>query len=163
MHKETGYDGGQVTIVFPRFTGGHFASQRPSQPDVKGFFNNSILESMFCTCCGAQVQISFAFCPSCGESLRNDRQTSTDRGGSTCAENVMIETLRKSNSPRRRASSSGMDQSRAEVLPKTKRAELLTYAQFATKSRKKDRGISNRRCQNMENMRCRPRQPSTLV
>ena len=56
------------------------------------------------------MQISLAFCPSCGESLRNDRQTSTDRG-STCAENVMIETLRKSNSPRKRASSSGMDPS----------------------------------------------------
>ena len=46
---------------------------------------------MFCTCCGAQVKIPFAFCPSCGESLRNDRQASTDRGGSTWAENVIIE------------------------------------------------------------------------
>ena len=55
VNKETGYDGGQVTIVFPRFTGGHFASQRPSQPDVRALFNNSILESMFSTCCGAQV------------------------------------------------------------------------------------------------------------
>ena len=86
---------------------------------------------MFCTCCGAQVQISFAFCPSCGESLRNGRQASTDRGGSTCTENVTMETLR--NSPGKCASSSGMDQSRPEVLPKTKRAELPTYAQFAAK------------------------------
>ena len=50
---------------------------------------NSTLESMFCTFCGAQVQISFAFCPTCGGSLRNDRQASVDRGGSTCWENVL--------------------------------------------------------------------------
>ena len=31
---------------------------------------NSTLESMFCSCCGAQVQISFSFCPSCGGSLK---------------------------------------------------------------------------------------------
>ena len=109
------------------------------------------------------MQISFAFCPSCGESLRNDRQTSTDRGGSTCAENVMIETLRKSNSPRKRASSSGMDQSRPEVLFKLKGQSFQHMHNLLQKSRKKDGGISNRRCQNMENMRCRPRQPSTLV
>ena len=43
-----------------------------------------------------------------------------------------METLR--NSPRKRATSSGMDQSRPEVLPKTKRAaELPTYAPFAAK------------------------------
>ena len=72
------------------------------------------------------MQISLAFCPSCGESLRNDRQTSTDRGGSTCAENTMIETLRKSNSPRKRASSSGMDQSRPEVLEVNKGLTGLT-------------------------------------
>jgi len=39
MHNETGYDGGQVSIVFPRITGGHCASQRPSQPNLKGFLN----------------------------------------------------------------------------------------------------------------------------
>ena len=46
---------------------------------------DSILKSMFCTFCGAQVllQISFAFCPSCGGRLRNDRQASADCGGST--------------------------------------------------------------------------------
>ena len=38
LHKYvTGYDGGQVTIVFLRLTGCHFASQRASQPDLKGF------------------------------------------------------------------------------------------------------------------------------
>ena len=38
VHKYvTGYDGGQVTIVFLRLTGFHFASKRPSQPDLKGF------------------------------------------------------------------------------------------------------------------------------
>ena len=38
VHKHVpGYDGGQVPIVFPRVTGCHFASQRPSQPDLKGF------------------------------------------------------------------------------------------------------------------------------
>lgn len=84
------------------------------------------------------MQISFAFCPSCGESLRNDRQASTDRGDSTCTENVTMETLR--NSPRKRASSSGVDQSRPEVLPKTKRAELPTYAQFAAKKSEERRG-----------------------
>ena len=84
------------------------------------------------------MQISFAFCPSCGESLRNGRQASTDRGGSTCTENVTMETLR--NSPGKRASSSGMDQSRPEVLPKTKRAELPTYAQFAAKKSEERRG-----------------------
>ena len=29
--------GGQITIVLPRLTGRHFAPQRPSQPDLKGF------------------------------------------------------------------------------------------------------------------------------
>ena len=32
---------------------------------------NSTPESMFCACCGAQVQISFSFCPSCGGSLKS--------------------------------------------------------------------------------------------
>ena len=32
---------------------------------------NSTPESMFCACCGAQVQISFPFCPSCGGSLKS--------------------------------------------------------------------------------------------
>ena len=77
------------------------------------------------------MQISFAFCPSCCKSLRNDRQASTDAGGTTFTENVTMETLR--NSPRKRASSFGMDQSRPEVLLKTKRAELPTCAQFAAK------------------------------
>ena len=49
----------------------------------EGLFN-SVLESMFCTFRGAQVPISFAFCPSCGGSLRNDHQASADRGSSTC-------------------------------------------------------------------------------
>ena len=31
------FDGGQVTIVFPRLTCFHFASQRPSQPALEGF------------------------------------------------------------------------------------------------------------------------------
>ena len=84
------------------------------------------------------MQISFAFCPSCGRSLRNDRQASADRGGSTCRENVTMETLR--NSPRKRASSSGMDRSRPEVLPKTKKAELPTFAQFAAKKSAERRG-----------------------
>ena len=38
LHKYvTGYDGDQVTIVFPRLTGCHFASQRASEPYLKGF------------------------------------------------------------------------------------------------------------------------------
>lgn len=73
------------------------------------------------------MQISFAFCPSCGGSLRNDRQAS-DRGGS-----MTMETLK-------RASSSGMDQSGSEVLPKAKRAELPTYSQFAAKKSEERRG-----------------------
>ena len=84
------------------------------------------------------MQTSFAFCPSCGGSLRNDRQASADRGGSTCRENVTMETLR--NSPRKRASSSGMDQSRPEVLPKTKKAELPTFSKFAAKKSEERQG-----------------------
>ena len=110
----------------------------------------SILESMFCTCCGAQVKISFAFCPSCGESLRNDRQASTDRGGSTCAENVIIEI-------------SGNRIALASVHPLLAwiRADQKFYLRLKgqsfqhmhnleQKSGKKDGGISNRRCQDME-------------
>ena len=38
VHKYvTGYDGGQVTIVSLCLTGFHFASKRPSQPELKGF------------------------------------------------------------------------------------------------------------------------------
>ena len=33
---------------------------------------NSTPESMFCSCSGAQVQISFSFCPSCGGSLKSN-------------------------------------------------------------------------------------------
>ena len=76
--------------------------------------------------------ISFACCPSCGGSLRNDR------GDSTCRENVTMETLR--NSPRKRGSSSGMDQSRPEAVPKTQKAELPTFAQNAAKKSEERRG-----------------------
>ena len=40
----------------------------------------------------------------------------------------------------KRASSSGMDQSGSEVLPKAKRAELPTYSQFAAKKSEERRG-----------------------
>ena len=36
--------GGQVTIVFPRLTGCHFAPQRPSQPNLKGFLGPVYME-----------------------------------------------------------------------------------------------------------------------
>ena len=93
--------------------------------------------------------------------MRNDRQASADRGGSTCRENVMMETLR--NSPRKRASSSGMDQSRPEVLPKTKKAELSTFAQFAAKKSEERRGHFKPEMSKHGNMCCRPKQLSTLV
>ena len=35
-------------------------------PPSRGYFN-STPEGKFCSCCGAEVQISFSFCSSCAE------------------------------------------------------------------------------------------------
>ena len=61
---------------------------------------NSTLESMFCSCCGAQVQISFSFCPSCGGSLKSNN----DPDCISRVENVGRETAAINS--RKRASSS---------------------------------------------------------
>ena len=61
---------------------------------------NSTLESMFCSCCGAQLQISFSFCPSCGGSLKSNN----DPDCISRVENVGRETAAINS--RKRASSS---------------------------------------------------------
>ena len=89
---------------------------------------NSTLESMFCSCCGAQVQISFSFCPSCGGSLKSNNDPDCisrvdDVGRETAAINS-----------RKRASSSIL--TRPDLLG----AKLPTYEQFASKKSDERRG-----------------------
>ena len=89
---------------------------------------NSTLESMFCSCCGAQVQISFSFCPSCGGSLKSNN----DPDCISRVENVGRETAAINS--RKRASSSIL--TRPDLL----RAKLPTYEQFASKKSDERRG-----------------------
>ena len=89
---------------------------------------NSTLESMFCSCCGAQVQISFSFCPSCGRSLKSNN----DPDCISRVENVGRETAAINS--RKRASSSIL--TRRDLL----RAKLPTYEQFASKKSDERRG-----------------------
>ena len=89
---------------------------------------NSTLESMFCFCCGAQVQISFSFCPSCGGSLKSNN----DPDCISRVENVGRETAAINS--RKRASSSIL--TRPDLL----RAKLPTYEQFASKKSDERRG-----------------------
>ena len=89
---------------------------------------NSTLESMFCSCCGAQVQISFSFCPSCGGSLKSNNEPDCI----SRVENVGRETAAINS--RKRASSSIL--TRPDLL----RAKLPTYEQFASKKSDERRG-----------------------
>ena len=89
---------------------------------------NSTLESMFCSCCGAQVQISFSFCPSCGGSLKS----TNDPDCISRVKNVGRETAAINS--RKRASSSIL--TRPDLL----RAKLPTYEQFASKKSDERRG-----------------------
>ena len=92
---------------------------------------NSTPESMFCACCGAQVQISFSFCPSCGGSLKS----TNDPDCISRVENVGRETAAINS--RKRASSSQL--TRPELL----RAKLPTYEQFASKKSMNGEAILN--------------------
>ena len=95
---------------------------------------NSTLESMFCSCCGAQVQISFSFCPSCGGSLKSNN----DPDCISHVENVGRETAAINS--RKRASSSIL--TRPDLL----RAKLPTFEQFASKKSDERRGQQKLAC-----------------
>ena len=61
--------------IFPTSLTGGVTSEIAEDDWERGWIGlreyfNSTPESMFCSCCGAQVQISFSFCPSCGGSLK---------------------------------------------------------------------------------------------
>ena len=82
---------------------------------------NSTPETMFCSGCGSPVQILFSFCPSCGESLKNDPDRSSREENSSIS--------------RKRVQSSS-----SEARPGFFNGKLPTYEQFVSKKSGERRG-----------------------